>query len=281
MLQLPTGLTAIASLRPHNISLDRSADDLFRNLIESNRGRDRRARSTQPSGARANVTFRFEVGVALSQDVVKDGFYRIVGAIIYYALLIVDRIQSMLGIQKKKRPLTEDERGILWKVFRNSLNYNAISIVNGKAGILGVSGRPFTMGFTIYLPSNNDAVLVHGCVHVWQFQFGGTKYIGNSALNQLDSMLINKGYDPYSWASWIAAGNSWYTLKSAEAQAQFIQDVFTEGEFVFIDKTTPSDSTRGAFFKEEEETGHNKFSDYTDIANEAWRIIRTGSTIRS
>lgn len=220
------------------------------------------------------------MGLALIQNVVKDGFYRIVGAIIYYALLIVDRIQSMLGIQKKKRRLTEDERGILWKVFRNSLNYNAISIVNGKAGILGVSGRPFTMGFTIYLPSSNDAVLVHECVHVWQFQFGGTKYIGNSALNQLDSMLINKGYDPYSWASWIGAGNSWYTLKSAEAQAQFIQDVFTEGEFVFIDKTIPSDSTPGAFFKEEEETGHNKFSDYTDIANEAWRIIRTGFSIR-
>ena len=209
-------------------------------------------------------------------ELVKDGFYTFVGAVIYYALFIVDGIQSILGIQEKKRPLTERERGLLWKVFRNSLNYNAISIVNGKAGILGVSGRPFTMGFTIYMPSNNDALLVHECVHVWQFQFEGTKYIGNSALNQLDSMLINKGYEPYSWTNWISAGNSWYTLKSAEAQAQFIQDVFTEGEFVFIDKTIPSDSTPGAFFREEEETGHNKFSDYTAIANEAWRIIRTG-----
>jgi hypothetical protein len=209
-------------------------------------------------------------------EMVKDGLCTIVGAVIYYALFIVDGIQSILGIQKRKRPLTERERGILWKVFRNSLNYNAISIVNGKAGILGVSGRAFTMGFTIYLPTNNEAVLVHECVHVWQFQVEGTKYIGNSVLNQLDSMIINKGYEPYSWANWIGAGNSWSTLKSAEAQAQFIQDVFTKGEFVFIDKTIPSDSTPGAFFKEEEETGHNKFSDYTDIANEAWRIIRTG-----
>jgi len=129
---------------------------------------------------------------------VKVGLYTIVGAVIYYALFIVDGIQSILGIQKKKRPLTEEEREILGKVFRNSLNYNAISIVNGKAGILGVSGRAFTMGFTIYLPANNDAVLVHECVHVWQFQVEGTKYIGNSALNQLDSMLINRGQDPYS-----------------------------------------------------------------------------------
>ncbi len=128
---------------------------------------------------------------------VKDGFYTMVGAVIYYALYIVDGIQSILGIQKKKRPLSEEERAILWKVFRNSLNYNAISVVNGKAGILGVSGRAFTMGFTVYLPSNSDAFLVHECVHVWQFQVEGTKYIGNSALNQLESMLINRGYDPY------------------------------------------------------------------------------------
>lgn len=209
-------------------------------------------------------------------ELAKDGFYTFVGAIIYYALYIVDGIQSILGIQKKKRPLTEGERGILWKVFRNSLNYNAISIVNGKAGLLSSSGRAFTMGFKIYLPANNDATLVHECVHVWQFQFEGTKYIGNSVLNQLDSMLISKGYDPYSWVNWISAGNSWYTLKSAEAQAQFIQDVFTKGEFVFIDKTILPDKTHGAFFKEEEETGHNKFADYTGVANEAWRIIRTG-----
>src|SRR5436190_21788050 len=114
---------------------------------------------------------------------VKDGLYRIVGAVIYYALYIVDGIQSILGIQKKKRRLTEQERGVLSKVFRNSLNYNAISIVDGKAGILSVSGRAFTMGFTIYLPANVEATLVHECVHVWQFQFGGTKYIGNSVMN--------------------------------------------------------------------------------------------------
>jgi hypothetical protein len=228
------------------------------------------------------LAWPFDNGALIAQalgdlwELVKDGFYTIVGAVIYYAIYIVDGIQSILGIQKKKRRLTEEERGILWKVFRNSLNYNAISIVDGNAGLLGVSGRPFTMGFTIYLPSNDVPTLVHECVHVWQFQFEGTEYIGNSALNQLDSTLINKGYDPYSWVNWISAGNSWYTLKSAEAQAQFIQDVFTDGEFVFIDETIPSDTTHGAFFREEEKTGHNKFADYTDTANEAWRIIRTG-----
>ena len=228
------------------------------------------------------LAWPFDKGALLAQalgdlwELVKDGFYTIVGAVIYYAIYIVDGIQSILGIQKKKRRLTEEERGILWQVFRNSLNYNAISIVDGNAGILGVSGRAFTMGFTIYLPSHDVPTLVHECVHVWQFQFEGTEYIGNSALNQLDSTLINKGYDPYSWVNWISAGNSWYTLKSAEAQAQFIQDVFSDGEFVFIDKTIPSDTTQGAFFREEEKTGHNQFTNFTAAANDAWRIIRTG-----
>ena len=206
----------------------------------------------------------------------KDGLCTIVGAVIYYALYIVDGIQSILGIQNKKRRLTERERGILGKVFRDSLNYSAISIVDGKAGLLSISGRAFTMGFTIYMPSSDDETLVHECVHVWQFQSEGTRYIGNSALNQFDSMFIHKGYDPYSWVSWISAGNSWYTLKSAEAQAQFIEDVFRNGEFVFIDETIPTDTTLGAFFKEEDETGHNWFGDHTAIANDAWRIIRTG-----
>ena len=213
-------------------------------------------------------------------ELVKDAFYTIVGAAIYGAIYIVDGIQSILRIQEKKRRLTERERGILWKVFRNSLNYNAISIVDGNAGLLSVSGRAFTMGFNIYMPSYNETTLVHECVHVWQFQFEGTKYIGNSALNQFDSMFISKGYKPYSWVNSISASNSWYTLKSVEAQAQFIEDVFTDGEFVFIDKTILPDKTPGAFFKEEKETGHNKFEykgvDFTGIANEAWRIIRTG-----
>jgi hypothetical protein len=213
-------------------------------------------------------------------ELAKDAFYTSVGAVIYGAIYIVDGIQSILGIQKKKRKLTERERGVLWKVFRNSLNYNAISIVDGNAGLLGVSGRAFTMGFNIYMPSYSDTTLVHECVHVWQFQFEGTKYIGNSALNQFDSMFISKGYTPYSWVDAINAGNSWYTLKSVEAQAQCIEDVFSDGEFVYYDPALLADTTPGAFFKEDSRTGHNEFEyggdNYTRMANEAWRIIRTG-----
>jgi hypothetical protein len=134
------------------------------------------------------------------------------------------------------------------------------------------------MVLNIYMHSYNEATLVHECVHVWQFQFEGTKYIGQSALTQFDSMFMSKGYQPYSWVNAII--NGWYMLKSIEAQAQFVEDVFSDGEFVFKDITIPPDKSQGSFFKEDEEIGHNKFeyksTDYTDIANQAWRIIRTG-----
>jgi len=213
-------------------------------------------------------------------ELVKDAFYTSVGAVIHGVIYLVDGIQSIFGLQKKKRRLTERERGILWKVFRYSLIYDAISVVDGNAGLLSISGRAFTMGFTIYMPVSSEVTLVHECVHVWQFQSEGTEYIGNSALNQFDSMFTSKGYMPYSWVNSINAGDSWYTLKSVEAQAQFIEDVFIDGEFVPIKDPTHPDKSPGAFFTEDDENGHNRFeyggSVYTDAANQAWRIIRSG-----
>jgi hypothetical protein len=205
--------------------------------------------------------------------------YIVVGAVIFVALRIVDIVQTVLGLQPAKRTLTEQERGFLYPVFRDSLNYNAIRLVVGNAGILGISGRPFTMGFTIYLPALSVSTLVHECVHVWQFEFESFKYIGNSALNQLDSRVFSKGYDPYAWQGAIDAGGTWYTLKSAEAQARFVEDVFTRGVFVFTDPATATDSAAGAFFRGNEKLGMNHFmentSDYTTVANDAWKILRT------
>lgn len=210
----------------------------------------------------------------------KDTIYSGIGLVIFGALRIVDVIQSAVGIQPAKRRLTEEERGILWPIFRESLNYDAIELVIGSAGVLTTSGRALTMGFTIYLPSYSEQTLVHECMHTWQFQNEGFKYIGNSALNQLDRIVFNPGYQPYEWKPRIDAGESWYTLKSAEAQAQFIEDVFAFGLFDLEDPRVPDDTNPGAFFREDVALGHNAFilgkDNYTEQANAAWRIIRTG-----
>lgn len=212
-------------------------------------------------------------------DLIKDAFYTVVGLIIFIALRVVDIVQTVFRVQPGKRKLTEKERALLWPIFRDALNYSAIEIVPGNAGVLTGSGRAFTMGFTIYMPSPGNDTLVHECVHVWQFEFGGFRYIGNSALNQLDSIAFNKGYDPYNWTGKIDAGATWYTLGSAEAQAQLVQDVFNDGEFVFNDSTTPPDTAPGAFFHEDPDVGMNQFlfsgKSYTQAADDAWRILRT------
>jgi hypothetical protein len=212
-------------------------------------------------------------------ELITDAVYTVIGVIIFAALRLVDIVQSVLRIQPGKRHLTEHERSILRPIFRDSLSYDAIELVVGSSGILTTSGRAFTMGFTIYLPTYSEQTLVHECVHVWQFEFGGFQYIGNSALNQLDSLVFDKSYQPYDWQPRIDAGDSWYTLKSVEAQAQFIEDVYASGFFDFDAAGVPDDVNPGAFFKEDAKLGHNVFtvgvSTYTEQANAAWHIIRT------
>jgi len=213
-------------------------------------------------------------------ELTKDGIYAAIGTLIFVALRIVDLVQSAVGVQPSKRHVTEKERAILFPIFRNSLNYNAIELVVGSAGILTTSGRPFTMGFTIYLPAYSVQDLVHECVHTWQFEFRGFGYIGNSALNQLDQIAFHPSYDPYVWKTHLDAGDSWYTLKSAEAQAKFIEHVYALGRFDFAEPGVLDLVTPGAFFTEDADLGHNVFEfdtmPYTEQANAAWRIIRTG-----
>lgn len=209
---------------------------------------------------------------------VRDGFYALAGAVIFVALRIVDLVQTVVGVQARKRPLTERERALLAPVFRESLAYGLIEVVDGSAGLLTTSGRALTMGYTIYLPSYSESTLVHECVHVWQFQYGGFRYIGNSAFHQLDSMTFSKSYKPYDWRPRIDAGSSWYQLESVEAQAQFVEDVYDRGLFDLDDPESPDDLAPGAFFRDGAAAGHNSFRegerDYTAQANAAWAIIR-------
>lgn len=209
---------------------------------------------------------------------VVDAFSFALGAVVFAALRLVDIVQTMLRLQPAKRPLTREERALLRPVFEDSLAYDAIEIVDGNAGLLSVSGRAFTMGFTIYLPTYSRRTLVHECVHVWQFQFGGFTYIGNSAVRQLGEILKISD-NPYDWQPAIDAGATWYTLESAESQAKFVDDVWALGVFDFTDREVPDDIGSGAFFREDE-SGQNRFEKdgmtYTTQANAAWKILRTG-----
>ncbi len=210
-----------------------------------------------------------------------DVIYFVLGQMIFGALSIVDFVQSAvpaLRLQPAKRGLTKRERAVLWPIFGESIIYDAVRLVEGSAGILTIFDRAFTMGYTIYLPSYREEILVHECMHVWQFQFGGFIYIGDSAANQLVK-IFNPRHEPYDWRPHIDAGKSWYTLKNIEAQAEFISDVYARGHFNFDAPGVPDDTTPGAFFQEDTSLGSNAFIldtvNYTEQANDAWRIIRT------
>lgn len=215
-------------------------------------------------------------------QLIKDVFFFSVGLVIFVALYIVDKFQDVFNIQSEKRRLTEPELKALRPIFGESLPYSMIRVVDGNQGILAPAGGSpaYTMGYNIYATSPPLATIVHECVHVWQFQFGGTQYIGQSALYQLWEMLFG-GADPYDWQASIGSGdNAWYLLDSVEAQAQFIEDVYTAG--VFIPTGGTPNTTDGAFFQRNK-TGQNEFKssttsvDYTSRANFAWDVVRIGS----
>jgi hypothetical protein len=217
--------------------------------------------------------------------IMKEAIYSITGTIIYCSLMLVDAVQTLLGIQAKKRPLTAQERDILQRVFGNSLHYDRIRIATGKAGLfstLNTQSRPFVIGYNIYMLKHfSVSTLVHECVHVWQYQHGGTRYIGNSALHQLYARFIDKRYDPYCWKEPLrACGGDWQALPCVEAQAQFIQDVFELGKFRYSNPGKSAEKGQGAFFRETTTDGCREFryenEDCTTAADRAWEIIRQG-----
>lgn len=225
-------------------------------------------------------------------ELAKDAVFFALGFILFYGSSAIDFILTTLNLKDKKRKLTKVEISILRTIFGDSLLYDLIEVNEGR---LGIYGPPFstkpgatTIGYTIYFRSYSIVTLVHECVHIWQFQFGGTHYIGQSAIFQLANAL--EGSDPYNWLAMIGT-DAWYLLESIEAQAEFVEDVFNFGRFVFDDGT--EDTSDGAFFQERDD-GHNEFTygidsagveitatadgamDFTDIANAAWTILKTG-----
>ena len=242
-------------------------------------------------------TFNADIIVRAFQDLwdlAKDALFAAVGLVLFYGNNAIDYILTTLGLKDKKRKLTEKEISVLRTIYGDSILYDLIRVNEGRLGIMGPpftsAGGATTIGYNIYFRSYSTVTLVHESVHVWQFQFGGTYYIGQSATLQ----IVNKlgGDDPYDWFSKIGGdANAWYLLDSVESQAEFVEDMFNFGKFIFDDGTI--DNSNGAFFQEQD-NGHNQFTygvdstgaeitavaagavDFTIIGNAAWKILKTG-----
>jgi hypothetical protein len=149
--------------------------------------------------------------------------------------------QTRLYLESVGRPVDPAEKQVLQQVFGGSIEYDAIRIKTGYAGVLSAgddggltlfnNNRAITFGNTIYMKNNpynitpgSDwlSTLVHETTHVWQHQNGGTDYMGEA--------LYAQAFDGYGYEPVILANppRTWFLL-NPEQQGQLIQDAYTFG----------------------------------------------------
>lgn len=136
-------------------------------------------------------------------------------------------VQTLLGVEPVRRGLTEQEGAVLRQVYGDSLDYSRISIKEGNAGLLTMSGRPFVHGDTIFVPSKHVPlrmdILVHEAAHIWQHQHGGTDYMSEALVAQ----FFGDGYD---LGKGLREGKSWSQL-NPEQQAELLEQGYRAGYF--------------------------------------------------
>jgi hypothetical protein len=144
----------------------------------------------------------------------------------------ISAIQTAIGVEPVGRELKDTEIAELRKVYGNTLDYSQIRIKEGSLGLNNLLAA-HTVGNTIYLPTGNSDLptLVHEAAHAWQYQNGGTDYIGESLWNQFKGWVSggDRG-DAYAYDEQIKAGKSWADL-NPEQQASVIEDAYKSGLF--------------------------------------------------
>ena len=206
-----------------------------------------------------------------------DLFSPLMGALIVMLGKLVAWVQSIFFAQDFERPLTKSEKAQLNRVFKNSINYYVIRIIEGHSGLFGLNKRPFGLGNTIYMKTKAFPVdlLVHETVHAWQYQRRGNRY----ASDALTAQWFVEG-SAYDWEKEINERGkiNWSTFNK-EAQAEFIQDIWKYGE-LRDSAGTIIVTGNGSFYNADgvEQVGYFEYKgkDYTSIALEAIKIVQKG-----
>jgi hypothetical protein len=174
----------------------------------------------------------------LNPSLIVDGFRGITAALFGGVLLFGGKalagISALFPGVEQREPLTEEQKKLLRRVFRDSVALHNVRVVKSKygAGLLASGNRPFTLGNVIYLKSRNVSkepeLLVHECTHVWQFQNLGAQYTSEAVHAQ---WLVP---DAYSWEREIQRGNDKWSVLNREAQASLLENIYTDGELVYV-----------------------------------------------
>lgn len=150
----------------------------------------------------------------------------------------VSAIQTLLGAEPPGRSLTEEEIAAAREVFGDSIDYDAVRIKEGDAGLFSLpNDRPFVFGNTIYLKERavlrdfsegSEAYLaakglfIHEMMHVWQYQNGGSDYIAESLYGQYF------GHE-YDWE--ISVPQTPWDELEVEQQAKMLEHAVIAGFF--------------------------------------------------
>lgn len=227
--------------------------------------------------------------LTLDPGLIKEGALDIAGGIGGFVLLaggkLVEFVQSALLIQAPKRRLTAAETAMLRRVFWESVAVEKVRLVEGRAGLFGLNARPFTLGYTIYLKerdvSQEPALLVHECTHVWQYEHVGASYTAEAVGAQ---WFVD---DEYSWEKEIGRNNTEWVSFNREAQASFLEDIYVHGKLIVLrvdDKrgyllTGSVEQQGGGVFYDadgQSKLGLFEFNgvDHTERANRAVAVVR-------
>ena len=229
-------------------------------------------------------TIRIIGGIlAMDDGLLIEGFLDILSGVMGVIVLIVGKaiafVQAVFLIQAFERKLTAEEVELLRRVFWESIALYNVRIVEGRAGIYDINDRAFTLGNTIYMKSHHPfeepELLVHECTHVWQFQSKGALY----ASDAIGALWFIK--DAYNWEREITRGNADWVDFNKEAQAEFLGDIYLEGELIVGGVSTKGN---GVFYDADSKEGVGRFefngTDHTARANDAVAAVRGVKSMR-
>jgi hypothetical protein len=209
------------------------------------------------------VTLKPPMIVRGSLDIISP----IAGTLIVVSAKILSTLQALFLLQAFERRLYPDEIEPLKKVFKKSLPYRRIRIVEGRAGLFSLNARAFTLAHTVFLKKSSPRIdlLVHECTHIWQYRHLGVNYSSDA----LGAQFFIK--DAYNWELEIETRmkKEWKEF-NMESQAEFLQDLWKLGQRKLPSGT--SQKGNGSFFNIDwqSETGTFVMSDknYTAIAKQ-------------
>jgi hypothetical protein len=230
--------------------------------------------------------------VSLDRDLAVEGAIDVGSGIGGAALLTGGKaiafVQTVAVIQAPERQLSGEEVTLLKRVFHNSVALYNVRLVEGRSGLFGINDRPFTLGNTIYLKDRSTAeqpeLLVHECIHVWQYQHMGARYT-------MDAVGAQKWYEwftdgsAYDWKSEFAGGKTNWLAMNSEAQGRLFQEIYVHGSLWDLETDVEVSSGGGVFYDADGAKTAGKFpkpprDDYTDLGCQAVDTVRGARGLR-